>query len=216
MLSPMDNAQRIAQFENMANADPTNEMAHFSLAKAYLDVGRPADAAASYKRCIELVPDMSKAYQLAGEAYIKANDAERAAAVLSEGYGVASQKGDLMPKRAIADLLRSIGKPVPEVEGADAAAEQVAAAGGFTCSKTGRLGTKLAHPPFRGPVGQWISENISEETWKAWIAQGTKVINELRLDLSRDPDSETYDRYMREYLGIDEELFTRLAGSPSS
>ena len=32
----MDTAARIAQFENMAQADPDNEMAHYSLAGAYL------------------------------------------------------------------------------------------------------------------------------------------------------------------------------------
>ena len=36
---------RIAQFEKMASADPTNEMAHFSLGKAYLDADRHAEAA---------------------------------------------------------------------------------------------------------------------------------------------------------------------------
>jgi Fe-S cluster biosynthesis and repair protein YggX len=56
----------------------------------------------------------------------------------------------------------------------------------------------------RGPVGDWIFENISAETWKDWIGQGTKVINEMRLDFSRDRDQEIYDQQMREYLGIDE------------
>ena len=64
--------QRIAQFENMANADPDNEMAHFSLGSAYTQAERHAEAAQSFERCIEINPDMSKAYQLAGEAMIKA------------------------------------------------------------------------------------------------------------------------------------------------
>ena len=71
----------------------------------------------------------------------------------------------------------------------------------------------MAAPPFRGPVGQWIFEHISAETFREWIGQGTKVINELRLDLSRDQDAETYDRYMREYLGIDDELLAQLRGA---
>jgi Fe-S cluster biosynthesis and repair protein YggX len=70
----------------------------------------------------------------------------------------------------------------------------------------------MARPPFRGPVGEWIRENVSHQTFQAWIAQGTKVINELRLDLSRDEDAETYDRHMREYLGIDDALYERLTG----
>jgi Fe-S cluster biosynthesis and repair protein YggX len=62
----------------------------------------------------------------------------------------------------------------------------------------------MTSSPMRGPVGDWIFENISAETWKDWIGQGTKVINEMRLDFSRDRDQEIYDQQMREYLGIDE------------
>jgi hypothetical protein len=36
------------------------------------------------------------------------------------------------------------------------------------------------------------------------------VINELRLDLSRDQDQETYDLHMREFLGIDDELHDQI------
>ena len=36
--------ERIAQFENMANEDPDNDMAHFSLGNAYLQAGRAAEA----------------------------------------------------------------------------------------------------------------------------------------------------------------------------
>lgn len=206
----MDTAQRIAQFENMTTADPSNEMAHFSLARAYAEVGRFGEAAAAYLRCVEIVPDMSKAYQMAGEALIKAGDTGRAGEVLTKGYEVAMLKGDMMPARAMGDMLKSLGKSPPEVKGADEASPGGAGAGSFVCTRTGRAGTKLASPPFKGPIGQWIFDNISAETWRSWIGQGTKVINELRLDLSREQDAETYDRYMHEYLGIDESLLARL------
>lgn len=208
----MDLQQRIAQFENMAQADPENEMAHFSLAGAYVQAGRFADAAESYLRCTQVNPDMSKAYQLAGDALVKAGEPGRAVELLTKGYEVAALKGDLMPKRAIAELLKSLGKPVPEVEGEDTTVEALIASGAFVCSKTGRPGHQMDRPPFRGPVGLWIHENISRETFDDWIRQGTKVINELRLDLSRDQDADTYDRYMREYLGIDDDLYARLKG----
>lgn len=206
----MDLDQRIAQFENMAQADPSNEMAHFSLGGAYAQAGRHADAAAAYTRATEASPEMSKAYQMAAEQWLKANDPDRAVNALRKGYEVAALKGDLMPKRAMAEMFKRMNLAVPEVEGADTTAEELAAGGAFVCAKTGRPGRQLPKPPFRGPVGKWIHENISAETWSEWIGQGTKVINELRLDLSRDHDSETYDRYMREFLGIDDELYDRL------
>jgi Fe-S cluster biosynthesis and repair protein YggX len=64
----------------------------------------------------------------------------------------------------------------------------------------------MPDPPFRGRVGAWIRDHISAETWNDWVGQGTKVINELRLDLSRDEDQATYDQHMYEYLGIDDEV----------
>lgn len=113
----MDIAQRIAQFENMVQADPTNDMVHYSLAGAYAQAGRHRDAAE--KRCLLLPhqPRMSKAYQLAGAEFIKCNDTVRAAEVLKEGYTVAAQRGDFMPKKAIADLLKQINVALPEVAG---------------------------------------------------------------------------------------------------
>ncbi len=218
----MDLAARIAQFENMAKADPTNEMAHFSLGSAYAQAGRHADAAESYLKAVGLMPDMSKAYQLAGDALIKANQTERAKSVLTQGYIIAAQKGDLMPKTAIGSLLKDLGETPPEVAetrgGSGTAAGPVATAhsgpvpdGMLVCRKTGRLGTKMNRVPFKGPVGEWIAAHITKETFfQGWVPQGTKVINELRLDLSRDKDQETYDQHMREYLGIDEALYQQL------
>lgn len=205
--------ERIAQFENMAAADPENDMAHFSLGSAYLQAGRAAEAAASFEKCLELNPEMSKAYQLAGDAMIKAGWTDKAVAILNKGYEVAASKGDLMPKKAMADLLRSIGREPPELsQEAEAAAEQLKASGAFICRRTGRPGNKLESPPFRGPVGQWIQENIAAETWRDWIGQGTKVINELRLDLSREEDQDTYDRHMRDFLGIDDVVLREIYG----
>lgn len=203
----MDVEARIRQFETMVRpeADPDNDMAWFSLAGAYAQAGRHADAARAYMRCVDLNPGLSKAYQLAGQALIDAGDREHAADVLTNGYRAAAQRGDRMPMKAIGELLQALGRPVPEVAGRTPSAEAVPG-GGFICRRTGRPGTKMARPPFRGPLGEWIAAHIARETFDAWIAQGTKVINELRLDLSRDADAETYDAHMREYLGIDDDL----------
>lgn len=205
----MDVQERISRFEHMTQADSSNDMAWFSLGSAYTQAGRHADAAKAFNSCIGLNKDFSKAYQLAGSSLIAAGDKKQAAEILTKGYTIAASKGDLMPKDAMADLLRSLGAPVPEVA-PPAPSAKSAAAGGFVCSRTGKPGTKLTEAPMRGPIGLWILENISAETWKDWIGQGTKVINELRLDFSKDKDQDTYDRQMREYLGIDDDLLAKL------
>ena len=204
----MDLEQRIAQFENMAQADPENEMAHFSLGGAYAQAGRHNDAAASYLRATEASAKFSKAYQLAGQAMIDAGEPERAQTVLLKGYEVAARNGDLMPKNAIAELLEKLGVAPPEAEGA--APEPEIPEGAFIDRKTGKPGTQMPKPPFKGPLGEWIHANVSQQTWKEWIGQGTKVINELRLDLSREEDEQAYDRYMREFLEINDELHEKI------
>ena len=60
---------RIEQFKNMTEADPENELGHFSLGKAYLDAGQFDDAAASLRRVLELNAEFSKAYALLGQGY---------------------------------------------------------------------------------------------------------------------------------------------------
>lgn len=209
----MDIAQRIAHFETMVRpeADPTNDMAWFSLGSAYSQAGRHSDAAQAFIRCYELNKDMSKAYQLAGQALATAGENAKAIEVLTAGFVVAGQKGDRMPQNAMGELLKKLGAPVPEVAAKPEPAPIIVGADQIVCRKTGRPGNRMPRPPFKGPVGEWIRANIAQETFTAWIAQGTKVINELRLDLSREQDAETYDRHMREYLGIDEELLASLS-----
>ena len=207
--------QRIAQFEKMAQADADNDMAHFSLGNAYLQAERFADAAASLKRCVEINREMSKAYQLAGEALIKAGMTDEAAEILTAGYEVAAGKGDMMPRNAMGELLKSIGKEPPEVAVQEqTSAPQAGEGGQFVCQRSGQAGTRLPDPPMRGPLGQWIYENISAETWRMWIGQGTKVINELRLDFSRERDQAVYEQHMCEYLGIDPKLHKELTAKP--
>lgn len=203
--------ERIAQFENMAQADPDNEMAHFSLGNAYLQAERWQEAAACFQRCIDINPDMSKAYQLTGQCLIEAGNKDDAVAVLEKGYEVAAAKGDLMPKNSMVDLLKHIGRTPPALsQDAEEAAKRLEESGAFVCRRTGRPGSQLPGPPFRGPIGQWIYENIAAETWRDWIGQGTKVINELRLDLSREEDQRAYDQHMHEFLGIDEQVMDEI------
>ncbi|MHC4142021.1 MAG: Fe(2+)-trafficking protein [Planctomycetota bacterium] len=203
--------ERIAQFEKMAVEDPDNDMAHFSLGSAYLQAGRHKEAAVSLQRSIEINADLSKAYQLAGQALIESGHQDKAVPILEAGYEIAAQRGEIPPRDAIAGLLSGIGREPPQLSAqAQARAEQLQASGGFICRATGRPGTKLPDPPMRGALGQWIFEHVSAETWREWILQGTKVINELRLDFSREEDQRTYDGYMCEFLGIDQKLYEEL------
>jgi tetratricopeptide (TPR) repeat protein len=208
---------RIAQFEKMAVEDPDNDMAHFSLGNAYLQVGRYDEAAVCLQRALEINAELSKAYQLAGQALIESGRQDTAAKILEAGYEVAARKGELMPRDAIVGLLAGIGREPPKLSAeAEIQVEQLSSSGAFVCQATGRPGTQMPEPPMRGAVGQWIHEHIAAETWQQWILQVTKVINELRLDFSREEDQRTYDGYMCEFLGIDQKLYDELTAKAGS
>jgi Fe-S cluster biosynthesis and repair protein YggX len=208
----MDPEARIQQFRKLIEQDPTSDMAYFSLGQALSQAGRFGEAAEAFTRCVELNPAMTKGFQLAGAAHMAAGDDDAAKAVLTRGYEEATTRGDLMPKKAMADLLGQLGAPVPEVEDNPRPAVSPGGAGGFVCAKSGRPGTRMARPPFRNGVGVWIQENVSKETFDEWIRLGTKIINELRLDLSRDEHDAAYDYGMRRFVGIDDALYADLMG----
>ncbi len=209
----MDPEKRIEQFQRLIADDPNNDMAYFSLGNAFLASDRYDEAADTFEQCAKINEAMTKAYQLAGDAYIKAGKVDLAKVILTKGYIEAATRGDMLPKKAIAELLESINAELPSVEDTKSQAS-AKPAGDFKCTKSGEMGTKLAHAPFRNAMGLWIQENISNETFTEWIHLGTKIINELRLDLSRDDHGAVYEYAMRIFLGFNDELYQRHMGTP--
>lgn len=197
--------ERIAQWEQMAREAP-DDMAFFSLGNAYKDAERLEDAQAAFARAIELNPRMSRAYQLRGQVLVKLGREAEAGPMLVEGYKVAAERGDVMPQKAIGSLLEKIGLPLPEVQDAAARKQEVEASGDTVLDRrSGKPQPRLADPPMRGPVGRFIYDHFGQQTWNEWIRQGTKVINELRLDFSNDAHQDIYDQYMLEWLQVTRE-----------
>ena len=205
----MDLDERIRRFEALVDEEPDNDMAVFSLAGAYNQAGRYADAAATYQKAIGINEGLSKAYQLAGAALMADQRADEAADLLEQGYRVAAERGDLMPQNAMGDMLQKLGRALPEVASPKAEAGAVPT-GSFVCQVTGKPGTEMSKPPFRGPIGAWIQSRASKETFDTWIGLGTKIINELKLDLSRDEHDAVYDYAMRVYLGLTDAIYAEL------
>ncbi len=218
MLSHMSTAieERIAQWEQMAREAP-DDMAFFSLGNAYKEAERWDDAQGAYVKAIELNPGMSRAYQLSGEVLIKMGRDGEAGPILTEGYKVAAERGDVMPQKAIGELLEKVGLPLPQVQDAAERKKEVEASGDMILDRrTGSPQPKLPDPPMRGPVGQFIFDHFGQDTWREWIGQGTKVINELRLDFSNDQHQEVYEQYMLEWLQVTREEIDEYAAKASS
>lgn len=203
----MSDDPRIQQFRTMAEADPNNELGHFSLGKAYMDTGGFAEAVGPLSRAIELNARMSKAYQLLGEAYRKTGQDEKAVEMMTRGVGVADEQGDRVPRDAMVKALTEWGAPVPALKEAAGAQPPGAAEGGptsgFACARCRRPTGRLEKAPFKGSVGQKIYDNICVTCWREWIGMGTKVINELGLALSTPAGQQTYDQHMLEFLQLE-------------
>src|SRR5438128_9617310 len=90
--------ERIAQFRKMANDDPENELGHFRLGQLLMEAGQDEEAVGCFRRTLELSPQFSKVYQLLSASLLKLNRQEEAVQVLQEGYAVADERGDNMPR----------------------------------------------------------------------------------------------------------------------
>src|SRR5687767_12722142 len=105
----------IERFRKMASDDPNNVLGHFSLGRALADAGQTEEAVGSFKRAIELDPNISRAYQLLASALLKLNRREEAIAQLTRGVAVAHERGDMMPKNDMVRQLQELGAAPPEL-----------------------------------------------------------------------------------------------------
>ena len=202
-MSPLE--ERINQFRKMATDDPENELGHFRLGQLLSEDGQYAEAVKSFERTIELSPFFSKVFQLLGETYSKLGDNAKAVDVLTKGYVIADERGDKMPRDAMAKLLTQFGAPVPKVAAPTTDGPET----GFQCQRPGcpfgKRARPLAKPPIPDAIGKKIQETVCADCWDAWFKDySVKVINELRLDLSSEFGQAEYDKHMREFLGLEE------------
>lgn len=196
--------QRISQWERMTHEDPDNAMGWFSLGNAYRDGERVEEAARCLRKAIELDEGLSRAYQILAQILISQEANAPAEEILKKGYVIAAERGDIMPMRAMESLLEKIGAEVPEIKKKNETPVDLDA-DMIVDRRTGQPGPKLDGPPMKGPIGEFILAHYTQPTWSEWIGQGTKVINELRLDFSNVQHQETYEAYMLEWLGVSKE-----------
>lgn len=192
--------QRIAQWEKMTTEDPANAMGWFSLGNAYRDAEQHEQAARALRKAIELDAGLSRAYQLLGQILLKEGANDQAGEVLTKGYTIAAERGDVMPQRAMGSLLEKLGQPLPQVK--SQTPQDELSGDQIVDRRTNRPGHRLPDPPMRGPVGKFIYDHYSAETWREWIGMGTKVINELRLDFGNVEHQKVYEQHMMEWLGF--------------
>ncbi len=198
----------------MANDDPDNELAHYRLGQLYMEAEQYENAVSSFRRTLELSPHFSKVFHLLGEALIKLDQTDEAIKVLQEGFAVADERGDNLPREEMSKLLVSLGQPVPESKRSPSESVSLGVAGGegLFCQHApcpAGMAIRASHthqlpkPPMQDELGQMIYEKVCAECWNYWLRDmSVKVINEMRLDLSTEKGQETYDQIMKETLGL--------------
>jgi tetratricopeptide (TPR) repeat protein len=196
---------RIAQFRKMAQDDPENELGHFRLGQLLMEAGQLEEATQSFRRTLELSPQFSKIYQLLGTCLMKLNRREEAVKTLREGFAVADERGDNIPRDEIVKLLVDLGEPKPVSKKPAAAAST---GDGFRCQRPGCLAgaraRQLPKPPMNDELGRRIQASVCADCWNDWLRNySIKVINEMRLDLSTERGQEVYDQVMKEFLGFE-------------
>jgi len=199
----MDVEQRIEQFTKMTEADPENELGHFSLGKALCEAGRYAEAERPLQRVLQLNPEYSKGYQLLAEVQLRLDRRADGIGTLRRGIDVADRRGDRMPRDEMARMLTDLGE-TPPAPPRQVAVQKVDAAGAdLVCSRCGRPSQKMERRPFRGPLGERVWDSVCQTCWREWVSVGTKVINEMGLPLANPQAQQIYDEHMIEFLQLE-------------
>jgi len=68
------------------------------------------------------------------------------------------------------------------------------------CVKLGIEAEGLALPPFPGPLGQRIFNEISKPAWQQWLGHQTMLINEYRLNLLEPEAKKLLEAEMKRFL----------------
>jgi Flp pilus assembly protein TadD len=109
-VSAVPEADRLAEFKEVAALMPEDPVVRFGLAGALLDAGEAEEAAREYREAIRLKPDYSAAHRGLGRALERAGQIEEAGAAYRQGLAVATQTGDLQTKKEIEVFLRRLDR----------------------------------------------------------------------------------------------------------
>ena len=199
---------RIAQLRKMANDDPNNELGHYSLGKLLMETGQFDEAVQSFRARWRSVRSSPRRINCWGNRSCNWAGAMRRWPHSRRATPLARERGDNIPRDEMGKMLTELGEAPPEPK--KTAAPAGAPGDGFRCQRPGCLAgsraRKLPGPPLgvEKALGQKIVANVCADCWNDWLRNmSIKVINELRLDLSTERGAEEYDRYMREYLGLE-------------
>src|SRR6185503_11068062 len=143
--------ERLERFKYMADADPGNELAHFSLGKEYLSANMPEPGIESLRKALNINKNRSRAYHMIAQAQLKLGKTQDAIQTLIEGVKIADSRGEVLPRN---EMIKANNAPIPQLASATAGPKEVAGEGEVLCKRCGRIGKKLSRQPFRNDFGK--------------------------------------------------------------
>jgi len=104
-----DERWKLEQLKELAQLDPADPVVHYGLGCEHLRFKEYEEAAACFRRTLELKPDYSAAHRDLGKALEKLGQTEPAIAAYRTGKEIACRKGDLQTEREIDVFLKRLG-----------------------------------------------------------------------------------------------------------
>ena len=83
------------------------------------------------------------------------------------------------------------------------------------CAKFDKDLPALDNPPFPGPLGQRIFENVSELAWSMWSEQSTLIINHYGLNMADPQAQELIFEQMEQFLFNADAQSPQISGAPA-
>jgi Fe-S cluster biosynthesis and repair protein YggX len=74
----------------------------------------------------------------------------------------------------------------------------------WSCRRCAKTEPRLDEPPFPGPLGVEIAENVCANCWAEWQKTEVMVINELKLNFMEPSAQDVLTRHLREFLLLDQ------------
>ncbi len=102
-------SERVDMWKQQVDDDPGNELARFSLARAYFDDKDWDSARVQLEKALELKPDWMMATILRGQCLIKLGRIDEAKAALRAGRDLAVAQGHKGPQEEIDEILAELG-----------------------------------------------------------------------------------------------------------
>jgi len=103
----MDDA--IAKYQKLIEQHPNNELARFSLGKAYFDAGQIVEAKTQFDRAVEGKPDWMAAQILLGKCELALGNHAAARAAFDRARQLAIEQNHEGPRAEMEELLAELG-----------------------------------------------------------------------------------------------------------